>query len=572
MTPESIPPPPASGRPPAESDANGGDGGGGHRNGHGSGWGSAPVFRSLMLAALALLLAGVALALHRPVAPGGWHDDGVYLLLGKALASGEGFVYRGVPGDPPAAKFPPGYPAVAAGLWWLAGQDLDRTALLASLLNLVAVVASGVALAHLALLRFALPLPWALCAGLAFGLLLDPWVFALLSLSESLAVLVAIVAVDVATAAERAPRAQGGRAAAGALGLFTVAIHLRSASLPLGPAVALACALRGNRRRAVALGLGVVLVTLPWMVLSALRTGRIPSVLRDILGGYGGWWTALALGDPGGFLAGRVRQVGVVAGHLLSVVAPWGRGGAEWVPWGVALLLLALLVPGCVALWRSSRTAALLLLGLAIQGVFWPFVDRRLLLPLHPWIVLACALGLRHWATVGSGGRRRGRRLVPLVGLLWLVGLAHTLGRAGSTAEGIAGALRGREAITGAAVAAVRDWVPPGRVVGAPELWAILHLRTGHPVAPSARFRPGAAGLERAGTPEEQFRLWAVAGFDALVAEGEVHDEALRVMREACGPGAFTVPAAGPGFRLVRLEWDDACRRRLVPGWGGGGP
>lgn len=238
----------------------------------------------------------------------------------------------------------------------------------------------------------------------------------------------------------------------------------------------------------------------------------------------------------------------------------------------MALLLLALLVPGCVALWRSSRTAALLLLGLAIQGVFWPFVDRRLLLPLHPWIVLACALGLRHWATVGSGGRRRGRRLVPLVGLLWLVGLAHTLGRAGSTAEGIAGALRGREAITGAAVAAVRDWVPPGRVVGAPELWAILHLRTGHPVAPSARFRPGAAGLERAGTPEEQFRLWAVAGFDALVAEGEVHDEALRVMREACGPGAFTVPAAGPGFRLVRLEWDDACRRRLVPGWGGGGP
>jgi len=51
-----------------------------------------------------LLLGGAALAvgllLLIPLPPGLWHDDGVYLQLGRALARGEGLAYVGVPGDP----------------------------------------------------------------------------------------------------------------------------------------------------------------------------------------------------------------------------------------------------------------------------------------------------------------------------------------------------------------------------------------------------------------------------------------------------------------------------------------
>jgi hypothetical protein len=522
----------------------------------------------LALAGLAILLGAGALWLYRPVAPGGWHDDGVYLLLGRALATGSGFVYAGVPGDPPAAKFPPGYPAVIAGLWRMAGEDLDRTARLASALNLLAVVGSGLALARFALRRLFLPLSWALAVGLAFGFLLDPWLFALLTLSESLAVLVTILAVDLATGVEGGAVRGGRRRASGALGMYAVAVHLRSASLPLGVAMALAGAFRGHRGRALGIGAAVVLVTFPWMVASSLRTGRIPVVLRDILGGYGGW-LAGGLGEPAAFVAGRAGQAWLVMEQLVSVLAPWGAGAPPWVRWGVLPVLAAALLPGVAALWRGSRTAALLLAGLLLQAVLWPFVDRRLLLPLLPWILLAGTLGVRWWSAKGTQGVRV---LAPAAGILWIAGLALSLARVGGGGDGVAAMLRGREATTAAAVAAVRDWVPPGRVVGAPELWAVLHLRTGHPVAPSAPFRPGVDAALRAGTPSEQFRLWAVAGFDALVAEGGVHDAALQEMSESCGPGAFTIPATGPGFRLIRLEWDDACRRRLVPGWGGADP
>src|SRR3954466_11203431 len=45
------------------------------------------------------------------------HDDGMYVILGKALATGQGYRWVHVPGAPPATHFPPGYPAVLALLW-----------------------------------------------------------------------------------------------------------------------------------------------------------------------------------------------------------------------------------------------------------------------------------------------------------------------------------------------------------------------------------------------------------------------------------------------------------------------
>ncbi len=70
-----------------------------------------------LLLACAGLVVGLLLLVSLP--PGLWHDDGVYLMLGRALARGEGLAYVGVPGDPAAPKFPPAYPALLAVLWWV---------------------------------------------------------------------------------------------------------------------------------------------------------------------------------------------------------------------------------------------------------------------------------------------------------------------------------------------------------------------------------------------------------------------------------------------------------------------
>lgn len=515
-----------------------------------------------LLGALALVLAVVGAWVERPVLPGGWHDDGVYLLLGRALATGEGFRYVGVPGSPPAAKFPPGYPLVVAASWRLSGGDVDGAARLAALVNLLAVVASAVLLARFALRRLRLPLAWSLAVGLGYGLLLDPWRFALLTLSESLAILATLATVDLATRWEQDEGGQG-RKGATALAAFAVAVHLRSAVLPVGAAMALSEVSHRRFRRGLAMGAAVAAVALPWMVVSAFRSGAIPTVLRDLLGGYGGWLGGVA-SSPGDFLGGRPSQVGLVVQELASVLAPWGAGAPAWVAWGSIALLLCLAAAGAREVWRNSRTAVLVTAGMVVQALLWPFADRRLLLPLVPWTLLLVLAGMY---SVARRGDWAGKVVTPLT-MLWLAALSFPLLHAATAGEGAGAAFRGREVATAAAVAAVGDWVPPGRLVGAPELWAIIHLRTGHPVVPSARFHAVRDGVARAGTPAEQFRVWAVTDPYALVAEGGIHREALDRMHEVCGPGSWSVPTGGFGFLLVRLEWDESCRRALLPGWG----
>ena len=79
--------------------------------------------------ALAFALVGlgalvVGALVWTPLAPGLWHDDGVYLMLGRSLLHGSGLRYLGVPGDPAAPKFPPVYPLVAAFAWLVGGDAL----------------------------------------------------------------------------------------------------------------------------------------------------------------------------------------------------------------------------------------------------------------------------------------------------------------------------------------------------------------------------------------------------------------------------------------------------------------
>jgi len=67
---------------------------------------------------LALALLALGLSVWEPFPPGIWHDDGVYVLLGRSLAEGDGLRYVGIPGAPLAPKFPPLYPLLL-GLVWL---------------------------------------------------------------------------------------------------------------------------------------------------------------------------------------------------------------------------------------------------------------------------------------------------------------------------------------------------------------------------------------------------------------------------------------------------------------------
>lgn len=530
--------------------------------------------------ALAFVLAMAGRMVWRPVAPGVWHDDGVYLLLARALAEGEGYAYDGVPGAPPAAKFPPGYPLILAGLWRLAGGELDGTVRLAALLNLVGVVATGVGLAWLARRRFAFTMLGALGVGAAWGLVAAPWRFAHLALSESLTIPVMVLGVAWAGRLEAKPR-NGSSGEEGAPGprrghdllllaspllAFGVAIHLRSAALPLGVALAIAALVAGGVRRGAWVAAAAAAVAFPWLLFSSRWNARIPVVFRDILGSYDGLLLRGLATDPVGYLAARVLAAGEVLRGIAAMVVPWLPPGGDGAV--VPALTLLLIATGTLFLWRRSYVAAVLLVALLGQMVLWPHQESRLLLPILPWVILAGALCLQ---AIGSGRPLPFAGFSILAGAVWMAGAAVALAAAVRGPPGLAGEdLRVREGMALAAAAAVRDHVPPGVVVGAPDLWAILHLRTGHPVVPGAPFRPGE--VLPAGTVGEQHRLWVVGRVGALVAEGRTLDQALTALADRCGPDALAVRAGGPGFRLVELRWDEDCRRALVPGWGGGKP
>jgi hypothetical protein len=59
----------------------------------------------------------VALLTVTPWPVGAFQDDAMYVVLAKAIATGEGYRMINLPGSPHATHFPPGYPFFLSLLW-----------------------------------------------------------------------------------------------------------------------------------------------------------------------------------------------------------------------------------------------------------------------------------------------------------------------------------------------------------------------------------------------------------------------------------------------------------------------
>lgn len=565
------------------------------------------------LIALALLQVTVALLVWSPFPAGVWHDDGVYLLLGRALAEGEGLRYHGIAGAYPAPKFPPLYPLTLAGLWSLM-PDVGSVTLAAGILNLGFLVVA--CLAFYGLLRV-LRFGRGPAAGLA-ALGWTPvaiWRSALVPFSEPLFLALVSGTLALACTLERGPSrsdapGSGEREVApgtkGWLGVGTgiwacmalvllASIHVRTVGVALAGAVGVALWVGGGRRAAVAT-LGVVGAgMLPWTVWSSLASARIPEPLRDVLGSYGGWLVSQMVDYPAAYLGGLHRGALDLLRRILAVFLP---AVPSWETWfgdlrflGLIFLLPAFFL-GLDRIWARSRTVVLFLFFYLVIVWLWPFQATRLLVPLVPVLVLTVSVGF-----FGSHGERgdgesgeaadegtdtgRGRRggldprrpLPPGVVRAWrglgVVWVAVFVGiSAWNLGSGWAGAgFRVNAGSLARTIQAVEEVTPPGSVVGAPEFWAAIPLHADRIGAPSARFLPARspeAGPSW-GSPEEQHRIWALTGIEYLVLEqrGAIQGAALDAVVEACGPRSVRRLASWPEGRLVRLDWDAECRSRL---------
>lgn len=453
----------------------------------------------------AALVAGV-LAMT-PWMVGGLYDDGMYLVLAKSLATGEGYRYLNVPGAPRATHFPPGYPAFLAVLWRL-WPSFPANVALFKFAN-AALMALG-AVGTWVLARRALRLsPW-LAAALAALVTISIPVLILASAVMSEMLFLALLVPAILVAGRLVDEGDWRAATWGGL-LAGLVILVRSVGIALVPAVLIALATRRRWREAGVYLSAVVLLVGPWQAWVAANDWRIPAAIAPSYGAYAGWIAEAVSGEGSAFVRGvlarNVAGVGRIARAILSPVA---TGWAAWVfVAGIAALVLA-------GLWRLRQRAPVLALFVMFYValiVAWPYGPDRFLFAIWPLVGVVLAAGAQQaWSWRGSAAARAPASLLAGVALATLV--AHvTYGVRGVRGHFWDAAQRAghRRALPLVAWASAQA---PARAVLSVEADPLVYLYSGRRAVPQVQWRVGEylrrrEGVETAADMEAIFRTFS---------------------------------------------------------------
>lgn len=349
---------------------------------------------------LALVVVGLLMGLavvRLPSVVGAYLDDGIYLVTGRALATGHGYRHLELPGEPLQTKYPPLYPLLLSVVW-RGLPDFPANVPAFQVLN-VALWTLGSWLAY-RLMQRVWGIPWWLAAAgsvLAFGnamtltILRTPF-------SEPLYLVVSmgalLCAVGPVTEATTPPRRVIARSILG--GLLAAASYLtRSAGLAAIPALLVDALVRRRWRTLVVTAVIAAAGVGGWQVWRKAATatnarGAPVEALRYDLD-YSAWLPADA------------RTLARVVGHNVAalglsvfeeVVQPpagvvdrllrSGSRAALPVYVGMGLVAVLLLVGLATTFRRSAPAAHLYLVGYTGLVLSWPYPPTRLLTPILP--------------------------------------------------------------------------------------------------------------------------------------------------------------------------------------------
>jgi hypothetical protein len=427
---------------------------------------------------VAAVVALVAWWAGGPYVVGVFHDDGVYALLAKAIATGRGFHYIGLPGAPAATHYPPLYPLLLAAVWRVAPSFPEN---LGAMLGLNALL---VGIAAFGLARFAdARMGWRSerAAGLALVATAASPVLMLSGalLSEPLFLAALWPVLIVAERAVEKPDRRTVVAAGAAIGVLML-VRMHAAAL----AVALVLLLLARRRphHALAAAAATAVTVLPWQLWTMAATPVVAAPLQGSYGSYAGWFVS-GLRDGGSAFALATVRANLTESWLLlqDRVLP-GTIAPLRVP--AVLLLASLMLIGGLAAWRRAPTTVLFLsLYLAIVLV-WPYVPWRFVWAVWPLLVLLAAEGAR---ALWRSSRTIPARMATVFAVA-IPGLAMVRTEASAYADR-SWATPARRA--GAQIAPAVAWVgrntQPGDVVLA-EGEQVISLFTGRRAAPAMPF------------------------------------------------------------------------------------
>lgn len=355
--------------------------------------------------AFALVTAGIVgivvstvtalLSISRHLLPGVFNDDGAYLALGRALASGAGYHSTYLAGAPLQVKFPPGYPALLSALWRVAHTP-GAVQTIAVAINILACGIAAALFWWIAHER--LRVPAAVTATfVVLPFVLDPAVqYFTLVLSEPLfllAMAIAFVLVD-----RREPRSTAGAIALGAT--LAIAVFLRTQGIALMGAILLVLFIDRSRRHDFAIVASVsILPVAAWQayLFAASRHERLLTQASESS------YVSFLTGGGASVVAANAKDYLHVLGSYVS--------GSSGVGLGAAIVLALLSTAGALLLLRTSAALGLAFLANAAMLLVWPAYQDRYLLPMLPLAGLAAGYAL-HIGVHQVGREDRGSTLV----------------------------------------------------------------------------------------------------------------------------------------------------------------
>ncbi|MEP6989659.1 MAG: hypothetical protein ABJA80_01925 [bacterium] len=339
-----------------------------------------------------------------PYLVGVFHDDGIYALLARSIASGDGFHYSHLPGAPAAVHYPPLYPLLLAAAWRLAPAFPANVPVLLGL-NVALVAAASVGwfcfATHQLDWRTTPAAVLALVATLASPML----ALAGALLSEPLFLALLWPALLLAERAARSPDARPVYGAGFAIGILML---VRTHALALLVGLVFVLAWRRRWRHACAAVGAAVLVQLPWLLWARAASPHVAAPLEGAYGSYGGWFLRGVQTGGFPFVTDTVRtnlgEAWLLLGDRMAMGLP-----ATLHSVAVLAALLAAVSGGALLRHRAPVTVTFLLAYLAVVFV-WPYSPWRFLWLVWPVLVLCISEGVRL-------GWTRGGRWRPVVAL-----------------------------------------------------------------------------------------------------------------------------------------------------------
>lgn len=348
------------------------------------------VDRVLMVLVAAVAFA-VALLTIAPWPVGVFQDDAIYVVLAKALATGEGFRMINMPGSPHATHFPPGYPMLLAALWKLYPSFPDNIVAF-KFVNALLLACTALGTYHFSRSRVGLgPAGAAIAAGIG-TLSVVVLVITGVVLSEPLFMALMLPTLLVTERAAERGDVRTALAAGALIGLLSL---VRSVGMFALPAALLVLATRRHWRAAATLAAAALVFLVPWQLWVSAYQGEMPSAFVGKYGAYASW---LAEGyQAGGWpfaravLAKNASELFGFFGYITLPVPPV-------FPRLVSLsTVLGIVGVGAYTARHRVSVTTVFLLGYGLVILVWPFEPTRFALV---WWPILAALFVRGASTV----------------------------------------------------------------------------------------------------------------------------------------------------------------------------